>query len=121
MNCVDVKRILCTHVYTGDFDFVRSIASHGIAAGTRSPIGRNAAFLPIALWQAHIGRIGENKLKGRPCLKLYNNKLNIDATDRATAHREIIYVREGLYEFSNSDFNTADAQTLICFTCLLSS
>jgi hypothetical protein len=40
--------------------------------------------------------------------------LNIDATDQAIALRKVIHVREGLYKFSNSDFNTADAETLIC-------
>jgi hypothetical protein len=60
-----------------------------------------------------IGCIGENKITGRYYLKLYKIKLNTDATDRATALHEIIHVREGLYKFFNSDFNTADAETLI--------
>jgi hypothetical protein len=41
------------------------------------------------------------------------NKLNNDAIDQATALCEMIYVREGLYKFSNSDFNMADAESLI--------
>jgi hypothetical protein len=61
----------------------------------------------------HAGRIGENKLTGRHCLKLYINKLNDDVIDQATALREMIYVRESLYKFSNSDFNMADAESLI--------
>jgi hypothetical protein len=60
-----------------------------------------------------VGRIVENKVTGRPCLKLCINKLNNDAIDQATALRETIYVREGLYKFSNSDFNMADAESLI--------
>jgi hypothetical protein len=92
----------CIHC---DSDFVRSIASHSIAAGTRFLLRCMVAVLPFAhcVYGKHICRIGENKL--------------------TIALRAIIYInREGLYEFSNSDFNTADAETLIVyFKCLLSS
>jgi hypothetical protein len=93
-------------------DFVRSVASHGLAAGTRSPIGRTAAFCSLS-YGTHVGRIGENKLTGRHCLKLYINKLNDGVIDQATALRAMIYVRESLYKFSNSDFNMTDAESLI--------
>jgi hypothetical protein len=110
---------LCRHVinfiytcFNCDSDFVRSIASHGLATGTRSAIGRNAAFCSVR-YGKHLGRIGENKLTSRYCLKLYINKLNNNSIDQATAVREMIYVREGLYKFSNSDFNVAGAESLI--------
>jgi hypothetical protein len=45
---------LCRHVtnfiyicFNCDSDFIRSVASQGHAAGTRSPIGRNAAFCSL--------------------------------------------------------------------------
>ena len=99
----------CLHC---DSNFVRSIVSHGIAAGTSSPIGRNAAFCSLR-YNMRVDSIGDNKLTGGHWFELFNSKLNIDSIDRATALREIIYVREGLYEFSNSDFGIDDAKTLI--------
>jgi hypothetical protein len=61
----------------------------------------------------HVGRIDQYKLTGGNCVKLYINKLNNDAINQATAFREMIHVRGGLYKFSNSDFNMADAESLI--------
>ena len=60
-----------------------------------------------------IGSIGDYKLTGRHCFERYKSKLNIDAIDRATAFREIIYVREGLYQFSNNNFSIYDVDPLI--------
>ena len=100
---------VCSHC---DSNFVRSIVSHGIAAGTSSPIGRNAAFCSLR-YNMRIDSIGDNKLTGAHWFELFNSKLNIYSINRATALREAIFVREGLYEFSNSDFDIADANTLI--------
>ena len=61
----------------------------------------------------HTRDIGNKKLTGSRCLELFKNKLNVESIDRATALREVIYVREGLYEFSNSIFSTDDVNTLI--------
>lgn len=95
-----------------DSHFVREIVLHGISAGSLSTIGRNAVFCSLR-YNMHIHNIGNNRLTSRHCLELYKNKLNIESLDRATALREVIYVREGLYRFSNSVFSIDDVNTLI--------
>ena len=99
----------CLHC---DSNLVRSIVLHGIAARSSSPIGRNAAFCSLR-YNMQIGSIGDYKLTGRHCFERYTSKLNIDALDRATALREIIYVREGLYQFSDNNFSIYDADSFI--------
>ena len=61
----------------------------------------------------HTRDIGNKKLTGSRCLALFKNKLNVESIDRATALREVIYVREGLYKFSNSNFSTDGVNSLI--------
>ena len=100
----------CLHC---DSNFVRLIVQHGIATGASSPIGRNVAFCSLHL-DMHINSIGDNKVTGRHCRERYNSKLNADSINKATALRDIIYVREVLYELSNSGFNTDDVNNLIC-------
>ena len=99
----------CLHC---DSNFVYSIVSHGIAAGTSSPVGHNAAFCALR-YNMHIDSIGENRLTGKHCLELYQSKLSIVSIHQAIALREIIYVREGLYKLSESNFSTEDVNTLI--------
>jgi len=91
---------------------VRSIVSHGITSGTSSLIGRNAVFCS-SHFNMHIADIGHTKLSGSHCLELYNNTLDIADLDRAVALREVIFIREGLSEFSNSDFSADDADAFI--------
>ena len=95
-----------------DSHFVREIILHGISAGSLSIIGRNTIFCSLR-YNMHTRDIGKKKLTGSRCLELFKNKLNVESIDRATALREVIYVREGLYEFSNSIFSTDDVNTLI--------
>ena len=95
----------------------RSIVLHVIAARTRSPIGRNTAFCSLR-YNVQMGSIADYKLTGRHCFERYKSKLNIDILCRATPLREIIYVREGLYQFSNNNFNMYDVDSLIrLFAC----
>jgi len=61
----------------------------------------------------HIADIGHTKLTGSRCLELYNSMLDIADLDRALALREVIFIREGLSEFSNSDFSANDADAFI--------
>ena len=61
----------------------------------------------------HTRDIGNKKLTVSRCLALFKNKLNVESIDRAIALREVIYVREGLYKFSNSNFSTDDVNSLI--------
>jgi hypothetical protein len=95
-----------------DSHFVREIVLHGISAGSLSTIGRNAIFCSLR-YNMHTRDIGNKKLTGSRCLELFKNKLNVESIDRATALREVIYVREGLYKFSNSIFSTDDVNTMI--------
>jgi len=44
-------------------------------------------------------------ITGSHCLEPYNSTLDIADLDRAVALREVIFIREGLSEFSNSDFS----------------
>ena len=93
----------------------RSIVLHGIAARTRSPIGRNTAFCSLRC-SVQIASIADYKLTGRHCFERYKSKLNIDILYRATALREIIYVPEGLYrqyQFSYNNFSMYDVGSLI--------
>ena len=99
----------CLHC---DSNFVRSIVSHGVTSGTSSPIGRNAVFCS-SHFNIHFANIGHTKLTGRHCLELYNSKLAIADLDRAVALREVLFIREGLLTFSNSDFCTDDVETFI--------
>jgi len=57
----------------------------------------------------HIADIGHTKLTGSHCLELYD----IADLDRAVALREAIFIREGLSEFSNSDFSADDQLMLL--------
>ena len=59
--------------------------------------------------------VGYSDQEDNHCLELYNSKLNIVSihTHQAIALREIIYVREGLYKLSESNFSTEDVNTLI--------
>jgi len=63
----------------------------------------------------HIADIGHTKLTGSHCLELYNSMLDIADLDRAVALREVIFIREGLSEFSNSDFSADDVDAFIRF------
>jgi len=51
----------------------------------------------------NIADIGHTKLTGSHCLELYNSMLDVADLHRAVALREVIFIREGLSEFSNSD------------------
>jgi len=44
---------------------------------------------------------------------VYNSLLEIADLDRAAALREVIFIREGLSTFSNSDFSADDIDTFI--------
>ena len=97
-----------------DSNFVQTVAMHGISAGARSPIGRNAVFCSLR-FNMHIDDVGKRKLSNNHCFEQYRNKLNVDSVDRAAALRELIYVREGLYKMSNSDFCMDDINSMIGF------
>ena len=71
----------CLHC---DSNFVYSIVSHGIAAGTSSPVGRNAAFCALR-YNMHIDSFGENRLTGKHWLELYQSKLSIVSIHQAIA------------------------------------
>ena len=92
----------CLHY---DSNFVRSIVSHGIASGTSSPVGRNAVFCS-SHFNMHIANVGHTEQTGRHRLELHNSLLEIADSDRAVALREVIFVRESLSKFSNSDDST---------------
>jgi len=98
----ELCRRVMNHIYTClhcDSDFVPSIVSHGITSGTSSPIDRNAVFCS-SHFNMHIADIGHTKLTGSHCLELYNSMSDIADLDRAVALREVIFIREGLSEFS---------------------
>ena len=101
----------CSHC---DSNLVRLIVSYGIASGTSSPIGRNAVFCS-SHFNMHIANVGHSKLTGRHCLELHNSLLEIADLDRAVALHEVIFIREGLSKFSNSDFSADDVDTFIRF------
>ena len=84
-----------------------------LRGGSSFPIGRNAVFCSLR-YNMCVDSIGDNNLTGGHWFELFNSKLNIHSTDRATALREIIFVREGLCEFSGSDFGVDDASALVC-------
>jgi len=66
------------------------------------------------LFNMHItADIGHTKLTGSHCLELYNSTLDIADLDRAVALREVIFIREGLSEFSNSNFSADDVDAFI--------
>jgi len=44
---------------------------------------------------------------------MYNSMLDIADLDRAVALCEVIFIREGLSEFSNSDFSADDVDAFI--------
>jgi hypothetical protein len=92
--------------------FVRSIVSYGIVSGTSSPTGRNAVFCSLH-FNMPIANVGHSKLTGRHCIELHNSLLEIADSDRAEALRKVIFIREGLSKFSNSDFSADDVDTFI--------
>ena len=60
-----------------------------------------------------VDSMGDSKLTGGHWFELFTSKVNNDVIDRTTALREIIFVREGLYEFSGRDFGVDDACALV--------
>jgi len=99
--CRRVMNLIYTCLHC-DSNFVRSIVSHGITSGTSSPIGRNAVFCS-SHFNMHIADIGHTKLTGSHRLEVYNSMLDIADLDRAVALREVLFIREGLSDFSADD------------------
>jgi len=61
----------------------------------------------------HIADIGYTKLTGSHCHELYNSMIDIADLDRAVDLREVIFIREGLSEFSNNDVSADDVDAFI--------
>ena len=61
----------------------------------------------------HIANVVHSKITGRHCLELRSGLLEITDLDRAVALHEVIFIREGLSKFSNSDFSADDVDTFI--------
>jgi hypothetical protein len=61
----------------------------------------------------HIANVGHTELTSRHRLELHNSLLVIAHLNRAVALRGVIFIREGLSKFSNSDFSADAVDTFI--------